>query len=63
MLLSDRTSLSVTGLTPNTAYNVSIVAFTKVGGSVPGIEIGRTNEDGKHNNSYIIMYSEYCVLC
>lgn len=47
ILPPDSTSLVVTGLTPNTQYNVSVVAFTSVGGSVPEIEIGQTNEDGK----------------
>ncbi len=39
-------SLTITGLTPNTQYNVSIVAVTSAGEGNPEIEVGQTNEDG-----------------
>ncbi len=47
---ADSIFLTVNNLTPNTAYNVSVVAFTGAGGGVPEIEIGRTNEDGEGTN-------------
>ena len=47
MYAADSDSLTVNSLTPNTAYNVSIMAFTSAGGGVPEVEIGRTNEDGE----------------
>ncbi len=47
MYAADRKSLTVNSLTPNTAYNVRIIAFTSAGGGVPEVEIGRTNEDGE----------------
>ena len=45
-LSADATSLTLTGLTPNTAYSVTIRAWTANGPGDPSTVIGRTNEDG-----------------
>ena len=46
-LSADVTSLTLTDLTPNTAYNVTVRAWTANGPGDPSTVIGRTNEDGK----------------
>ena len=46
-LSADATSLTLTDLTPNTAYNVTVRAWTANGPGDPSTVIGRTNEDGK----------------
>ena len=46
-LSADAFSLTLTGLTPNTAYNVTVRAWTVNGPGDPSTVIGRTNKDGK----------------
>ena len=46
-LSADATSLTLTDLTPNTAYNVTVRAWTAKGPGDPNTVIGKTSEDGR----------------
>ena len=56
MNLSDTTtSFNITGLTPNTGYNVSLSAWTSAGKGETSTTMGMTNKEGNVNDLLTII--------
>ena len=53
------TSLTITGLTPNTNYSIEVYASTSAGDGNSSIEVNQTDEDSKSLlTHYVLFYTK-----